>query len=325
MRPRPAEREFAGSYLVRLAAANCTTPALLAQAICGFAPMAEGVALRLRGVTLSDLALDRWTIMAGTTPPLLTRALADLDVVDDQKQVVFTLHARSKSPTKTALQPYSDTCPRCRARHAGAEIAPAPPTSLRLSCDRHKIWTAAGEAHLHLRLCDHADLHRAHQRLSVLRRRRDPKQLLTTWEWARYYLIEWGNRASFPALTRRWSERIHQAKFSPTGGWPLFAMLPELVSLSDLFSNPAWTTSATARPDGHHRAGYAQLWKKLHPDDPTCSGMTTIHQFGTLPRHLTELDDQHGISDAGPDAHAPSTRRLATWDFDGRVTPVRRR
>jgi TniQ len=322
VRPRPVGGELASSYLRRLAEANHAKPRDIAQAIGH--TTGTNLGGRTSRIVTTNPALHRWATLAGTTPQRLTAALTHLDVLNGQP--VALLHFQPEPAHRTWWRSRQDTCPRCRARHGGALELAAPGSPLELVCRRHRLWIAASEAHLWLNPFEHPELDRAYRTLTTIRHHRQPDHILAAWQWALLYLHEWASSLDHRQLTARWSKRItdtHVSRRDLAGTWPVFAMLPELVAITALFSDSTWTTSAIPQPDGGHRPAYLPLWRALYPDGD--SEPTTLLQFGTLSRHLADIEPQQAICDHAPADYRQSTHTQVTWDLDGRRVAVRRR
>ena len=101
-------------------------------------------------------------------------------------------------------------------------------------------------------------------------------------------------------------------------------MLPELAALTNIFTDPTWTTRATAHPEGRHRDAYADIWRALNPDDPDANNLHSVTQFGTLSRDLADLEERRELLCChSPYDHIPDKHAVATWDFDGTITRIR--
>lgn len=98
----------------------------------------------------------------------------------------------------------------------------------------------------------------------------------------------------------------------------------QAVSPADLLSGLTGTGGSHEIPQsdrGHHPA-YRQVWQALYADE--ASEPKTLLQFGTLARHLADIDPQQAICDHTPADYRPSTHTQVTWDLNGRRVALRR-
>jgi TniQ len=243
---RPAAGELLGSYLTALAEANRLPVRVLVSWI-GKSTAAD--VTRGQDAQLNEPAVLRLATIAGRPANGLRRALPGLIQVHTvATSTTPTIHV---VPT-SASGPAQQACPGCTARSVPGPVVVRAAAHQPL-CQRHKLWLRDWRAPL-----DHAPelLHAQRQHARHVRRHGNHGHAERAHTAAARIVLTWALKDWHRALHEVWHDRLNRLGVTQTiitSGGTLAAMTyPEVVALTGLLAQPAWTarrgTGPTAWP-----------------------------------------------------------------------------
>jgi TniQ len=280
---RPAAGELLGSYLLGLAKANRLPVRVLVSWVGR--PTATDIS-RGQDAWLNEPAVLRLASIAGLAVDGLRCALPALTQVrafaDTNGPTIRLMPASASGPAQQA-------CHRCTARSVpGAVLVRA--AAHQPLCQRHKLWLRDWRAPL-----DHAPelLHAQRQHCRQVRRHGSGGRAERAHTAAAWIVLMWALKDWHRELHEVWNDRLSRLGVTQTivsGSGRLAAMTyPEVVTLTGLLAQPAWTARRGTGPAAWPRL-LAAVQRKLPVEsssfdarDPLTTWLATAARWDAQP------------------------------------------